>query len=159
MKEFEITIEGKAYKVKVEQFEGTHASVVVDGKKYGVDVSGMDLRMPPPAFARKPYAQRPGMKTAPTPSPTKPDTPATPPPSAKPVVSTGGGAITAPMPGLILDVMVKVGDSVEQGAMIVKMEAMKMENEIPSPVGGIVKNVAVKKGDSVATGEILLEIG
>lgn len=66
--------------------------------------------------------------------------------------------ITAPMPGLILDVMVKVGDRVEQGAMVVRMEAMKMENEIPTPVAGIVKNVAVKKGDSVATGEILLEI-
>lgn len=162
MKEFEITIEGKAYKVRVEQFKGTHASVVVDGKKYEVDVSGMDLRMPPPSFALKPYAQRPGMKTTPTPtpSPSKSDTSAAPPPSTKPVVSTGGGGtITAPMPGLILDVMVKVGDSVEQGAMVVKMEAMKMENEIPTPVGGIVKNVAVKKGDSVATGEMLLEIG
>jgi biotin carboxyl carrier protein len=159
MKEFEITIEGKAYKVKVEQFGGTHASVVVDGKKYEVDVSGMDLRMPPLSFARKPYTQRPGMNTTPTPSPSTP-APATPPPGAKPVVFTGGeGTITAPMPGLILEVMVQVGDRVEQGAMVVKMEAMKMENEIPAPVGGIVKNVAVKKGDSVATGEILLEIG
>lgn len=159
MKEFEITIGNKSYKVKVEQFEGTHASVIVDGKKYDVDVSGMDLRTPPPSFARKPYAQRPGMKTTPTPSPTRPDTPATPPPSAKPVVSTlGEGTIAAPMPGLILEVMVKVGDRVEQGDMVVKMEAMKMENEIPTPVGGIVKDVAVKKGDNVATGEILLEI-
>lgn len=158
MKEIEITIEGTTYRVKVEKFEGTHASVVVDGKKYDVDVSGMDLRMPPPSFARTPYASRPGLKMPSVPRPEAAPAASVSPPSASPAAG-GKGTITAPMPGMILDIMVKVGDRVEQGAMVAKIEAMKMENEIPATAGGTVKSIAVKKGDSVATGDVLLEIG
>ena len=157
MRTFEITIEGKTYKVTVERFDGKQGSVAVDGKKYDVDVNGMDLRTPLPSFGRRPYTPRPGIKTQALP---KSNASAVPTPTHAIVSSAGGGGkIIAPMPGLILDVMVKVGDHVETGTMIIKMEAMKMENEIPSPVGGIVRSIAVKKGDSVSTGETLVEIG
>ena len=157
MRTIEVTIEGKTYKVTIERFDGKQASVVVDGKKYDVDVNGMDLRTPPPSFGRGPYTPRPGIKTQPIPQSNASSVSA---PTSTIAPSTGdGGKITAPMPGLILNVMVKVGDRVESGMMVVKMEAMKMENEIPSTVSGIVKSVAVKKGDSVSTGETLLEIG
>ncbi|OEU57891.1 MAG: hypothetical protein BAW33_03465 [Desulfobacterales bacterium C00003104] len=52
--------------------------------------------------------------------------------------------------------MVKVGDSVKQGAAVAKIEAMKMENEIPASCAGIVKSIEVKKGDSVSTGDTIL---
>jgi biotin carboxyl carrier protein len=157
MSTFEITIEGKLYKVTVEKFDGKQASVVVDGKKYEVDIDGMDFRRPPPSFGRGPYTPRPGIKT---PTISQSNTAAVPTPtSAIAPAAGGGGKITAPMPGLILDVMVKEGDHVKSGEMVVKMEAMKMENEIPSSVDGIVKSVAVQKGDSVSTGETLVEIG
>lgn len=65
--------------------------------------------------------------------------------------------ITAPMPGKILDIYVKPGDSVELGQVVGVLEAMKMENELGSTVEGIVKEVRVKKGDTVAINEVLIE--
>ncbi len=60
-----------------------------------------------------------------------------------------GNDVKAPMPGLILDVMVKGGDHVQKGDSLLILEAMKMENAIKSPVDGVVSAVLVAKGDSV----------
>ena len=65
--------------------------------------------------------------------------------------------IKAPMPGLIIDLKVKSGDTVKAGDQLLILEAMKMENIIKSPGGGTVKRVNVKKGDSVEKGQVLLE--
>ena len=86
-------------------------------------------------------------------------TPVAPEPPLAPVrTAPSGGKVTAPMPGLILEIMVAVGDHVVSGTPVVKMEAMKMENEIPSPVNGTVKTITVKKGDNVSTDETLMVI-
>jgi biotin carboxyl carrier protein len=61
------------------------------------------------------------------------------------------------MPGLIIDLKVKVGDKVKTGDALLILEAMKMENILKSPGDGTVKNVTVKKGDSVEKGHILVE--
>jgi pyruvate carboxylase subunit B len=68
------------------------------------------------------------------------------------------GHITTAMPGNIVDVLVKLGQSVKAGTPVLITEAMKMETEIQAPVGGKVTAVHVKKGDRVTPGEILLEI-
>ncbi|MBM4355924.1 MAG: pyruvate carboxylase subunit B, partial [Deltaproteobacteria bacterium] len=70
----------------------------------------------------------------------------------------GAGTITAPMPGMIVKVMVKEGDAVEKGSLLLVLEAMKMQNEIKSPVTGKVRKVAVAAGDSIETRGIMLEI-
>lgn len=72
--------------------------------------------------------------------------------------SGDGEQITSPMPGTVLDVKVKVGDSVKKGQVLAILEAMKMENEIMAGIDGTVTSVAVSKGTSVQTGDILLTI-
>jgi biotin carboxyl carrier protein len=65
--------------------------------------------------------------------------------------------IKAPMPGLIIDLKVSAGDTVNAGDALLILEAMKMENVLKSPGGGTVKTVKVKKGDSVEKGQVLIE--
>ena len=60
------------------------------------------------------------------------------------------------MPGLILEIMVSAGDQVSAGTPVIKMEAMKMENEIPAPADGTVKTISVNVGDNVATDDTLM---
>ena len=67
--------------------------------------------------------------------------------------------VKAPMPGKILEVLVKVGDPVKEDDEIVMLEAMKMENPIYAPAGGPVKEVRVKANDSVDTDQVMIVIG
>lgn len=66
-------------------------------------------------------------------------------------------AIKAPMPGLILEINVEVGQSVKENDPLLILEAMKMENSFLSPRDGIIKSIAVKKGTAVDKGQLLIE--
>jgi biotin carboxyl carrier protein len=66
--------------------------------------------------------------------------------------------VKAPMPGKILEVLVKVGDQVKEDDEMVMLEAMKMENPIYAPAGGTVKEILVKAGDSVETEQLMMVI-
>ena len=72
--------------------------------------------------------------------------------------ATKEGDVTTSMPGTVVDVLVKEGDTVNAGDPVLIIEAMKMENEVQAPVGGTVNQVNVKKGDSVNPDEALMEI-
>ncbi len=67
-------------------------------------------------------------------------------------------SITAPMPGTIINVLVKEGQAVKKGQVVAILEAMKMENEIVAPVDGVVEAISVGKGQNVNLGDDLLEI-
>ena len=75
-----------------------------------------------------------------------------------PVSSAAVSKIEAPLPGIILSVDVKEGDTVKAGDKLMVMEAMKMENAILAETNGVVKSIKVKIQDSVLQGDILAEI-
>ena len=66
--------------------------------------------------------------------------------------------IKAPMPGLVLEIMVKEGDRLEKDTQVLILEAMKMENVIKSPGEGVVKEISVKNGDAVEKGQLLITL-
>jgi len=72
---------------------------------------------------------------------------------------SGDGAVLAPIPGLILEIKVRVGDMVQAGQAVAVMEAMKMENNLTANLSGVVKEILVQKGSEVATGDVILRIG
>lgn len=64
--------------------------------------------------------------------------------------------LKAPMPGLVIDIRVEVGQQVAKGDPILLLEAMKMENIIKSPVDAVIKKIAYQKGDAVEKGAVLV---
>jgi biotin carboxyl carrier protein len=91
-----------------------------------------------------------------SPTPTVPSS--APMPRATPAATTAGGpkTLTAPLPGVIKEVKVKVGESVKTNAPVIIMEAMKMETVISSTLDGVIKEIKVKPAQSVQQGEILV---
>ncbi len=73
-------------------------------------------------------------------------------------IGKSDGTVSAPIPGSILALYVKVGDQVKEGQPLFKMEAMKMENEINSRVTGTVASILVNIGDSIAQGQELIHV-
>lgn len=66
--------------------------------------------------------------------------------------------VKAPMPGKILEILVNVGDKVNEDDELILLEAMKMENPIYAPAGGTVKEIKVKANDSVETEQLMMVI-
>lgn len=144
MKEIILEINGKEYTVKVNEFGAETAKLNVNGNDY--DVVLKDLGIPKVMDVRPAAApvKREPVKANENTQLRKP----------KDVVSSGN--IVAPLPGLIIDVMVKAGDEVKPGQDVLIMEAMKMENEVQTSQAGIVKEIKVKRGDSVYEGDVLI---
>ncbi len=117
-------------------------NITVNGKAYDVAVEELDAGAAPAAAA--PVAAAPAPAAAPA-------------AAAAPVAD--GTKVSAPMPGTILDVKVKVGDAVKEGQSLAVLEAMKMENDINSPCAGTVASVNVTKGQAVETGTLVCVIG
>ena len=125
-------------------------NITVNGNTYVVDVEEVGAAAP----VARPAAPVAAPVAAPAAAPAPAAKPAAP---AAPVA--GGEPVKAPMPGTILDVKVKVGDTVEAGTVVCVLEAMKMENEIPAPKAGKVVQVVASKGASVNAGDALVVLG
>ncbi len=72
--------------------------------------------------------------------------------------TSGEATIQAPMPGLVIGILLEIGATVESGQTVVVLEAMKMENDLSSPIAGIIKEVRVNKGQTVDQGEVLVVV-
>mgnify|MGYP000117477628 CR=1 FL=1 len=66
-------------------------------------------------------------------------------------------SIKAPMPGLILEINIKIGQNVKENDSLLILEAMKMENSITSPRDGTIKSITIKNGDAVEKNQLLIE--
>jgi biotin carboxyl carrier protein len=141
MREYKFKVSGKDYTVSVDNVEENMVDVVVNGTTHKVE---LEKAPEAPAAVARPTVQRP------TEAETK----------AAPAASGGGGKpLKSPLPGVILDVFVKVGDAVKSGQKVLLLEAMKMENNIDSDREGTVLEIKASKGDSVNEGDVLLIIG
>ena len=143
MKEYKYKINGNEYAVAINDVCDTTAKVTVNGEEYTVEWE-------------KPVEEKPVVKVQPVAA--KP----APAPAAKPAaaaVAVDGHAIKTPLPGVIIDVKVNVGDTVATGQTVVVLEAMKMENNINADRDGKVTDIRVAKGDTVADGAVLVVLG
>ena len=128
MKTYNITVNGVTYTVSVEEVNGTTAPTPV--------AAPAAIAAPAPVAAPAP---------APAAAPAKSD-------------SAGSVVVKAPMPGNIMKVNVKAGDSIKKGDVLVVLEAMKMENDICAPSDGTVATVEVSQGATVETDACLVTL-
>jgi biotin carboxyl carrier protein len=145
-RKYKLSIGNKDYEAEVKEFTAEFARVVVNGSEYEVKL--VDFGRPAEAVPPipKPAADRP--KTAPL---------AARKPKPSLMVDDSEG-VKAPLPGMIVDVLVKEGDTVKAGQDLILMEAMKMENQVQAPHDGTVKKVYVDRGDSVAEDDLLVAL-
>ena len=151
MKKYSLKINGNPYEVKIEDINesSTMARVTVNGVKYDVEIEGGKASVvKKPAVVAAPEAT--GLSVTPkTPIATKP---------AAPAAAASGLKVACPLPGTILTINVKEGDTVSAGQTLLVLEAMKMENNIDAERGGVVKQVLVQAGATVMEGDVLLVI-
>ena len=150
MKEYKYIINGKEYAVNIESIEGNQASVTVNGKAYDVEIVGKAPKKITPV--QKPAAPADPKAAAPAAA-------ATPAPKAAPAAAGEGTPFKAPLPGTINDIKVAVGQQVNEGDVVLILEAMKMENEITAEKAGTITSITVNKGDSVMEGTVMFTIG
>ncbi|MCD8071970.1 MAG: biotin/lipoyl-binding protein [Alistipes sp.] len=147
MKEYNFIINGNDYHVSIENVNDTTAEVMVNGAAFNVEFSGEGK----PKKAK----QEKLTQVAPNPNPEPRERAQV----AKPAVASApASGVKSPLPGVILELKVNVGDTVKEGQHLLVLEAMKMENNIDSDRSGVVKSINVTKGDSVLEGDLLLTI-
>lgn len=146
MKEYKFTIGGKKYEVAVSGIEGNVADVSVNGVAYKVEIE--EGAAPAAVSAASPAAAPAAQAKAPAAAP-----------APAPAAAGAGKSILSPLPGVIISVDVKQGDSVKRGDKVAVIEAMKMENEILSDCDGTVTAIHVQKGDTVADEAKIVTIG
>ena len=142
MRTYKFKINGNEYNVDINSVEGNIANVTVNGATYEVE---MDTPVSAPAAVKDSSAAPQNDTQAPAPAP-----------AAKPAGE--GKAVTSPLPGVIIEVSVKEGQTVKAGQKVAVIEAMKMENEIQASADGTVTAVLVNKGDSVLEGAEIVKI-
>lgn len=166
MGKYNFRINGHDYQVDVNSVEGGIADVTVNGTDYKVELADA---VPAPAQ----QAARPAPQATSTAAPAPQTTAQAIQPAAQAPQATAqaaqtatasapqgkGEVVTAPLPGVILDIKVKVGDVVKAGQTVAVLEAMKMENEIEATASGTVTAVNAGKGDSVLEGAAIITIG
>jgi len=152
--EVKVRLGDREYSARVTPLGGRRYRVVVNGREFEVEIPAVPQAPSTPAAGTAP-------SQAPKPSPT-PTAPSPQPPRAAPVAPSpqpvAGGAVSAPISGRVLKVLVKPGDVVEPSTVVITLESMKMELEVRAGRKGRVKEILVKPGDSVRTGQPIITL-
>lgn len=146
MKNFKFTINGNIYDAEIIGIEENIAEVSVNGITYSVEIDRKLQSVKTPRLVRTMAV--PSTDSHPSVSKT-----------ASPSAPKGTGNIKSPLPGVILEIFVREGDTVKIGQKLLMLEAMKMENIINADKEGRVASIKAGKGDSVMEGDILIVIG
>jgi len=160
MRRYSLDISGRNFVIDVQEVATDRFEVVVGDTSYEVTLSGdenlseavitpgLHPGQGPTGSATNSVAK---VRKAPSDAPT-----ASPP--ARPTATGPGGknAVSAPMPGTILEVNVKAGDTLERGQQVAILDAMKMHNVIGAPRAGVVSEVCVAANQSVNHGDVLI---
>ncbi len=138
-KDYKYTINGNKYEVTVGDVADNRVTVCVNGEEYQVEMEA------------EPMAEKPVVK------------PVAAKPAAAPAAAPSGNvnadnALKAPLPGVITEIRVNVGDEVQPGDVVLVLEAMKMANNIEAEKGGKVTAVCVQPGQSVMEDDVLVVI-
>lgn len=134
MKEYKFKINGSLYNVSINSLQKDTAEVVVNGREYIVNIESVEKNQKSNQSAESSELPK--------------EEPGT---TSKNAIRN----IKSPLPGIIVEINVKPGDSVKKGQKIAVIEAMKMENEIIADCDGVVSEIKVKVGDSVLEGAVI----
>ncbi len=152
MAKYQYKVKGVDYEVEIQDIEGNIANVTVNGIPFEVE-----MKQPVKAGKQKVKLSEEGKakseaaNTTSTPAPTASA-------SEQAAPTAGGKPVTAPLPGTINEIKVKVGDKVNAGDTVVVLEAMKMQNNIEAETAGTIASINVNKGDAVMEGDTLVTI-
>jgi glutaconyl-CoA/methylmalonyl-CoA decarboxylase subunit gamma len=138
MKNYKFKINDTLYEVDIKDVNGNVATIDVNGKSYEVEIQREEPK-PKPQKVTLPEKEEPTVTTFP---------------------KMGGPVkqIKAPLPGTIIQVLVKVGDIVKTDQKVCTLETMKMENAIKAESDGVVTAVKITPGQSVMQDEVLIEM-
>ena len=153
MRRYTLDVNGTDFIVDVQELDADLFEVTVADQSYQVSLGGEEAvagAAPAPAAA----APAPAARPAAAPAAAKPAAAAAPKKAPK-----GGGAntLTAPMPGVIISVSVKVGDKVTRGQQVAILDAMKMHNSVGATKDGTIAEIYVAEGQSVNHGDAILK--
>jgi len=143
---YEVTLDGETLQVNVARGERSFYSIIQNGRQFEAMVDekgahGFEVTVGGSRFQLEAVDERTKLLSG-----------------QAAEVATGPQSVEAEMPGKVVKLSVSVGDIVTVGQGVLVIEAMKMENEIPSPIDGVVKEVAVSEGDTVEAGLPLFSV-
>lgn len=138
MKKYKFKINGNSYHVNIQNVDGNQVQLEVNGSTYEVEMETEVKSTKTPTLVRSEPRPSQGVEPLKTHKSTK--------------------KITAPLPGVILKILVKEGDQVKTGDELIILEAMKMENTILAESSGTIGKIFKAANDSVLQGDDLMEI-
>ena len=151
---YRVSVDGVGYEVTLDSISAQGVAFLVEGQRYEVLVD--PLIAFPSTSAPSPAAGVPAAVTASVIPPKGPAATNRGSSASSPKVSSPG--VIAPMPGIVVSVAVKEGESVRAGQVVAVIEAMKMETTIKANVEGIIDQIYVTNDDVIETGDLLIEI-